>query len=298
MQDPTEPQDIPRTRLTAAGEAIAAGTSGRWLRAVSQFGLVSRATVYLLVGYLTMRLALAVHGRTAEPASGTGAVQEAARHSLGQAPLVFLAAGFASYALTQLVEAIFRPRHAGHAVHRWRQRVTSTWGCLLYSAFCVSTISLLVAIRRPAGTAESEQRQDAAVTAAMLRSGPGRLALLGAGILVVIVGAELGRRSVRLTFQERFTTQLHPRWFGAVARALGAVGCVARATVCVLVGVFILKAAVLDEPGQSKGLDATFRSVALSAYGQITLAALAVGLFSYGLYCLLEARYRDLTPGR
>jgi hypothetical protein len=116
--------------------------------------------------------------------------------------------------------------------------------------------------------------------------------------LVVIVGAELGRRSVRLTFQERFTTQLHPRLFGAVARALGAVGCVARATVCVLVGVFILKAAVLDEPGQSKGLDATFRSVALSAYGQITLAALAVGLFSYGLYCLLEARYRDLTPGR
>ena len=61
----------------------------------------------------------------------------------------------------------------------------------------------------------------------MLRSSPGRLALLGAGILVVIVGAELGRRSVRLTFQERFTTQLHPRWFGAVARALGAVGCVA-----------------------------------------------------------------------
>jgi len=30
----------------------------------------------------------------------------------------------------------------------------------------------------------------------------------------------------------------------------------------------------------------------------ITLAALAIGLFSHGLYCLLEARYRDLTPGR
>src|SRR4029453_17412335 len=109
MKDPTEPRDTPpQTRLTAAGEAIAAGTSGRWLRAVSQFGLVSRAAVYLLVGYLAMRLALAVHGRTAEPASSTGALQEAARHSLGQAPLVVLAAGFASNALTQLVEAIFR----------------------------------------------------------------------------------------------------------------------------------------------------------------------------------------------
>ena len=51
-------------------------------------------------------------------------------------------------------------------------------------------------------------------------------------------------------------------------------------------------------PRDTKGLDATFRSVARSAYDPITLAALAIGLFSHGLYCLLEARYRDLTPGR
>jgi len=38
--------------------------------------------------------------------------------------------------------------------------------------------------------------------------------------------------------------------------------------------------------------------VASSAYGTWLLAALAFGLLCYGLYCLLEARYRDLTPGR
>jgi hypothetical protein len=298
MQDPMGRQDKPSTGLTAAAEAITAGTTGRWLRAVSQFGLVSRAVVYLLVGYLTWRLALAAHGRTAEPVSGTGAVQEAARHSWGQASLLLLAAGFAGYALTQLIEAIFRPRHAGSTIHRWRQRVVSTWGCLLYSAFCVSTISVLVAIRRPAGTAGSEQRQDTAVTAAVLRTGAGRLLLLLVGLMVVIAGAELGRRSLRLSFQERFITHLHPRVLGTATRALGAFGCLARATVFVLIGVFIIKAAVLGDPRDTKGLDATFRSVARSPYGPITLAALAFGLFSYGLYCLLEARYRDLTPGR
>jgi Domain of Unknown Function (DUF1206) len=290
-------QDMPRTGLAAAAEAIAAGTTGRWLRGVSQFGLVSRAVVYLLVGYLTLRLALA-HGRIAKPASATEAVQEAARYSLGQATLLVLAAGFAGYALTQLVEAIFRPRYAGSTINRWRQRVVSTWGCLLYSAFCVSTISLLLAIRRPAGTAGSEQRQDTAVTVAVLSTGPGRLLLLLTGISLVVAGAEVGHRSVRLTFQERFTTQLRPRLLGIAARALGAFGCIARATVFILVGVFIVKAAVLDDPRQTKGLDATFRAVDRSAYGPITLAALALGLFSYGLYCLFEARYRDLTPGR
>jgi len=71
-----------------------------------------------------------------------------------------------------------------------------------------------------------------------------------------------------------------------------------RATVCVLVGGFMLEAAALGNSRDTKGLDATFRSVARSAYDPITLAGLAIGLFSHGLYCLLGARYRDLTPGR
>jgi hypothetical protein len=68
--------------------------------------------------------------------------------------------------------------------------------------------------------------------------------------------------------------------------------------VFVLVGVFLRKAAVLSSAKQAKGLDAVFRSVASSAYGSWLLAGLASGLVCYGLYCLLEARYRDLTPGR
>ncbi len=296
--DVAERRDAAETGLADAAETLAAGTSGRLLRALSQFGLVSRAVVYLLVGYLTLRLALFAHGRTTEPASGTGAVQEAARLSWGPVPLTLLAAGFAGYALTQLVEAVFRPRHADSTLGRWRQRAVSTWGCLLYAAFCVSTVSVLLAIRKSGGTAGSEHRQDTAVTATLLRSGAGRLLLVLLGIVVVVGGAELGRRSVRLTFQERFTTRLRPRLFGAAVRALGAVGCVARAVVFVLVGVFILRAAALDEPGQTKGLDATFRTVERSAYGPFTLAALALGLICYGVYCTLEARYRDLTPGR
>jgi hypothetical protein len=68
--------------------------------------------------------------------------------------------------------------------------------------------------------------------------------------------------------------------------------------VFVLAGFFIVKAAVLSSSGQAKGLDAVFGSVPGSAYGTWLLSVLASGLVCYGLCCLLEARYRDLTPGR
>ena len=285
------------TRLDAAGASMARGASGVWLRAVSRLGLVCRGMVYVLVGFLALRLALAAHRGTAAPASAAGAVQEAVGPGWGRVTLVLLVAGLGAYALTQLIEAVFRPSRATGAMGAWRQRAVSSWGCLLYLAFCLSTARLLAGA--PAQqTAQSEQRQDTDLTAVLLHTGWGRALLVLVGVLAVAGGVEIGRRSVRLDFRERFTAEHMPRALALLTRALGGFGCLARAVVVVLVGVFVLKAAVLSSAGQAKGLDAIFRSVAGSAGGTWLLALLASGLLCYGLYCLIEARYRDLAPGR
>ena len=276
---------------------MARGASGIWLRTGSRLGLACRGTVYLLVGYLAFRLALAAHGRKGEPASSAGAVQAAVDPAWGRVPLVLLVAGLAAYALTQLLEAVFRPARAAGTMGSWRQRAVSSWGFVLYSVFCLSTARLLAGTP-PQQTARSEQRQDTGMTADLLRTGWGKALLLLVGILVVAGGLEAGRRAVRLNFRERFTDEHMSRALAMVTRALGAFGSVARAVVFVLVGVFLVKAAVLSSADQTKGLDAIFRSVASSPYGSWLLALLACGLFCYGLYCLVEARYRDLTPGQ
>ena len=285
------------TGLDAAAVSMARGACGVWLRAGSRLGLACRGSVYLLVGYLAFRLALAARGREGEPASSAGAVQAAVDPVWGRVALVLLVAGLAAYALTQLLEAVFRPARAAGTVGRWRQRAVSSWGFVLYSVFCLSTARLLVETP-PQQTARSEQRQDTGMTAELLRTGWGKALLVLVGIFVVAGGLEAGRRAVRLNFRERFTDEHMSRALAVVIRALGAFGSVARAVVFVLVGVFLVKAAVLSSAGQTKGLDAVFRSVASFPYGSWLLALLACGLFCYGLYCLVEARYRDLTPGQ
>jgi len=79
------------------------------------------------------------------------------------------------------------------------------------------------------------------------------------GVLVVAAGVEAGRRSVRLDFRERFTVEHMSRALAVLTRALGAFGCIARSVVFVLVGVFVLKAAVPSSTSQAKGLDAVCR---------------------------------------
>ena len=173
----------------------------------------------------------------------------------------------------------------------------SSWGCLLYSAFCLSTARLLLETP-PRHTAQSEQRQDIDVTATVLRTGWGQLLLILAGLLIMAAAVEMGRRSVWLDFRERFTAEHMPRPLAMVTRAVGAYGCIARSVVLVLVGFFDHQGGGAVQRQAGEGTGRGFRSVASSAGGAWLLALLACGLFCYGLYCLIEARYRDLTPGR
>src|ERR1035441_2694797 len=70
--------------------------------------------------------------RPAAPARSAGAVQAA--DVWGRVPLVLLVAGLGAYALTQLIEAVFRPAHATGTTGKWRQRAVSSWGGLLSAA--------------------------------------------------------------------------------------------------------------------------------------------------------------------
>ena len=57
---------------------------------------------------------------------------------------------------------------------------------------------------------------------------------------------------------------------------------------------FFFKAAADYNASQATGLDGALQKLAHAPYGTVILGIVAVGLFAFGLFCLIQARYREV----
>jgi hypothetical protein len=287
-------QDLGDKAQDAAREAA----DSRWVDRVSRAGLAARAVVYLMVGYLAGRVALTAAGvgqaSTARPASGGGALEALAEHPGGRVALGLLAVGVLGYALLALVQAGFRHQHVDNRAERWGKRVFFAGVALLYAALFVYMASLLVRPGSGQRSASGSRAQETELTARVLSWPYGQLLVGAVGGVLVIAGVGFGWQAVTTNFQERLKRERMRPTIWWVATALGAVGSWARAVVLVLVGVFVIAAAVSFDPRKARGLDASLRTLAGQPYGPYLLGAIALGLVCYGAYVLLETVYRKV----
>lgn len=145
----------------------------------------------------------------------------------------------------------------------------------------------------PPDPAASNTEKEAAAT--VLDWPAGRAMLFTVGVVVVVACVVQFQRAATRQFLDR----LDGRALGARARravvVLGVVGYAARGVVLAIIGWFLLRAALSADAGQAKGLDAALRELAGAAYGPLILGAVAAGFITFGLFLIVDARYRSLT---
>jgi hypothetical protein len=66
----------------------------------------------------------------------------------------------------------------------------------------------------------------------------------------------------------------------------------AQSLVFVVVGYFLLQAAIAFESKTAKGPSGALIELAGEGWGQWLLWVIAIGLFAYGVFCVAEAKYR------
>jgi hypothetical protein len=123
------------------------------------------------------------------------------------------------------------------------------------------------------GAGKSTGAQNSGISARLMQTGAGTIALIAAGIIIV---ADLKGRSSDLV------------------RRLGVVGYIAKGLVIAGAGVLVIVAASRSEPNKATGLDGALKTLGAQPYGAALLIAAGLGISTYGLYSFAMARYTKM----
>jgi Domain of Unknown Function (DUF1206) len=255
------------------------------IRGLARAGLVARGVLYVVIGWLAIRIAM---GSSGQQADRTGALHAIAATRFGEIALWLLVVGFAGLALWRLTEAAYGA--AGPDGKKTSTRLAALGSAVVYVVIAYSTLKYALGLGAPQGS----NQQSVDLTAAAMRHPGGQAIVVVAGLAIIAGGVYFAYQAWQRRFLRNLqTARMRPGTRKAVTW-LGLVGGIARGVVFVTAGIFLVVAAVKSQPGQAKGVDSALRELAATPSGPWLLALVAIGLIMFGLYSVCEARwFRD-----
>ncbi len=269
---------------TTGSKAKQAGDSAT-LEVLARVGLIAYAGVHLMIGWLALEIAWGASA--SKSADSSGALTTLADQPFGKGLLWLIAVGLIALALWQGSTAGWGYRDRDGA-ERFRKQIASAAKAVLYAALGLSAVS--IALGSTSSSSQSQQR----TTSGVLAWPGGQAIVVIAGVIIIGVGVAAAVKGVRASFDEEVDTSSisHPNR-EALAR-LGQVGYIAKGVALGVVGGLLSYSALTFQQGKSRGLDGAMQTILAQPFGKFLLTAVALGFAAFGLFALLQARYRRM----
>lgn len=240
------------------------------LTLLTRLGFAARGLLYLVIAYLLIRI-----GRAESP---SGALDYLADGG-GKALLLAMIAGFLAYGVWRMADALFNVEQHEGGKTGLRERLGAGASGIVHLLLAWQAVRLLRG-SRSGGSGSQASAQDA-------------LSMPGGELMLVLAGAVLigvGLFQLVKAYKCRFLRHLEARvanepW----AKWLGQAGYLARGVVFMISGYFLLRAGLHHQASEAGGFDR-----ALAWLSDPLDVIVAAGLFGFGLYSLIEARFRVL----
>ncbi|MFD1209901.1 MULTISPECIES: DUF1206 domain-containing protein [Modicisalibacter] len=256
------------------------------IKIIARCGYVAKGIVYLIVGGLASLAAADLGGRNA----GTKeAITQLATQPFGGVMLALLGLGLLAYALWRLIQVLLDTEHLGHGIRGLVTRAGFLISGGIYAGLALYCANLL----RNAATGNTSTTDR---TAELMSHPGGVLLVLAIGIGFAGVGIRQIWRAVKRSYLKNWhmiemsDAQQH------LAEAATRWGLSARGVVFLIIGGFLVVAAVQTNPSQAQGLGGALNVLARQPFGPWLLGVVALGLMAYAIYCFVNARFRDVTP--
>ncbi|NYF16491.1 hypothetical protein HDC37_001305 [Microbacterium sp. AK009] len=269
---------------TEARSAARAVEDAGWFRVLARSGYVANGVVHLILGVLTLAIALGSDGASDQ----TVVFKAIAAAPLGFAALWALAVGLSALGLWQLVQSVLMRRRGDEMrLAVWGRRLGAVGQAVIFLALGLISAAVALGARPDA----EETTEDLSSVLLAIWGGAAVLGLTGLG--VGIGGVAFIVMGVRRSFENRMT--LPGGRLGTTIRFLGVVGFLAKGIALTIVGILLLTATVTADADVAGGLDGAVQALFRLALGPFLVAAVGVGLLCYGVFCMFRARYARLT---
>jgi len=267
-----------RRRATSAARDAARSPVVGWL---GRAGLAAQGCCFGIIAVLALALAAGEGGEVTDP---QGALVALTRHEWTKVLLVVLAFGFVCYAVWRLAQALLdRGRMGSDAGGLGRRAIQFVQG-LAYVGLTISAFSIVFGSHPRSGGAKR-------AAAGVLGWPAGRELVAAVGF--VLFGIAIGNAYWALSgrFTESMHTEQMSRAEESLVMVLGRIGFLSLVVVTGIIGWFLVKAAVEFDPHTAVSIGGALARLAHLDYGKVLLAIVATGLFAYGVFGLVQARY-------
>lgn len=251
----------------APSPELAAEGKFQWL---TRLGFASRGLLYLIIATLVIG--------TGQTEDLTGALEYVGQGA-GKLLLIALAAGLATYGLWRLSDAALGTEHGGGDTKALGKRVAAAviGGIYLYLAY--KAVRVLLAGR--AGTMGAEQQAEK-----VLDLPGGELVLFATALILAVAGGNQLWKAMNCSFMRRLREGAGQQpWI----KWMGRFGYAARGVIFLVLGWLIYRAAADHSASEAGNLEK-----ALDVLQGPFLIPIAAGLMLFGLFSLVEARFRAI----
>jgi len=269
------------------------GTSAKrevapWIEAFARVGFVAKGVLYMTISALAASAALGMGGK-ADPDSKQ-ALQKLFEAPFGRVLVAIVALGLVGYAAWRIIDGIADPERRGHSAKGIVLRASSVVRGVIHLALAFAAGMLAMYRDNGGGGGGGRVREWVGKALAV----PGGVYILW-GVAAGLLG--YGVYQLYCAFRAKLSKELRlGRVSSSARRAIIGVsrfGIAARGVVFGTIAVMLYTAARDHAPRKAGGLGDSLRALLLEL-GPGPYLAIALGLGAYGIYELINAKYRRI----
>lgn len=263
--------------------------SSDWRKTTAKAGYSAKTVMYIMLGLFILTSVFSALNN--EKASQSHVFFTLKQQPLGQIFLALLVVGLACYALWRWLQLFTGSKQDRD--NRFVFLINKAFffiSGLFYLGAAYAGATTLLDVRGD----EKEGNNSQEVSAYLMQYEWGIMLVASIGICVLIFAFVQFKHAYTGDFTDKFTLSSLNQFIQKSITVTGRLGYFARGTVYLLVGSFFVFAAILSNPSEAGGLEKALSTLVEQPFGPYLIAGVGIGFVMFGLYCALEAKYRDI----